>query len=415
MRQVWRKILPFFLLAVFYFLSFNFAAAEDINQQILDLRKQLRELEKQSEKYRGNIVSKQKEAQTLKREIDLLTNQIYKLETEIKITQNRIGSAGLIIADLRDKIFDRQESINRKRRSIGSILGIIHKNDQENLFNIILKNKNLSDFIGQAQQADNLNRSLLAAITVLKNERKELEDNKNELEIKKQELEQLNSVQKNKQFSLSGAKNSKGTLLDRTKGQEAAYQKLLEEVEKKETEFFTALKNLESRALSSGAFIVHVTASGLPPKGAKLFRWPEDDYRLTQGYGYTSYARRGAYGGAPHNGIDIAGGYGTAIRPVAVGKILASGFNHGFGNWVAVRHAYDLVSVYTHLNSPSGLANGTPVAVDDVIGYEGSTGNSTGSHLHLSVYKDFFTYVDEENGQLYFNYFEGSINPLDYL
>lgn len=403
------------LLSIFYFLFSGFVLAEDINQQILDLRKQIEELEKQSEQYRGNIFFKQKEAQSLKREIDILNNQIYRLETQIKITKNQIDSSGLEITDLRGKIYDRQDHITKKSQQVGSILSLIHKNDQENLLQVILKNRNLSDFVGQAQQADNLNRSLLAAITVLKTEREEMEKNKNELEVKKQELETLNTSQKIQQNSLSGTKSSKDTLLTRTKGQEAAYQKLLVEIEKKEAEFFAELKKLEAQALSSGAFIVHVTASGLPPKKTKLFQWPEEDYRITQGYGYTKYARRGAYGGAPHNGIDIASGAGSAIRPVAAGKILASGFNNGFGNWVAVRHAYDLVSVYTHLNVPSGLANGTSVTASDIIGYEGSTGNSTGSHLHLSVYKDFFTYINEKNGQLYFNYFDGSINPLDYL
>lgn len=411
----YRSYFSLLLFFVFYFLPPGFVLAEDINQQILDLRKQIEELVKQSEQYRGNILSKQKEAQSLKREIDILNNQIYRLETQIKITKNQVDSTGLVIGDLREKIVDRQDHISKKTQQVGAILSLIHKNDQENLLNIIIKNRKLSDFVGQAQQADNLNRSLLAAITVLKNEREELEKNKGELENKKQELEVLNSSQKIQQNSLSGTKTSKDTLLTRTKGQEAAYQKLLVEIEKKEAAFFAELKKLEAQALSSGAFIVHVTASGLPSKGTKLFRWPEEDYRITQGYGYTKYARRGAYGGAPHNGIDIASGAGSAIRPVATGKILASGFNNGFGNWVAVRHAYDLVSVYTHLNAPAGLANGTAVTVSDIIGYEGTTGNSTGSHLHLSVYKDFFTYINEKNGQLYFNYFDGSINPLDYL
>ena len=129
----------------------------------------------------------------------------------------------------------------------------------------------------------------------------------------------------------------------------------------------------------------------------------------------TTYARRGAYGGAPHNGVDMAGGYGTAIRSIGDGTILASGFNNGFGNWVSVRHANNLVSVYAHMQSPSGIANTTPVKTGGIIGYEGSTGNSTGSHLHMSLYRDFFTFINEKTGQLNFNYFDGSVNPLDYL
>lgn len=67
------------------------------------------------------------------------------------------------------------------------------------------------------------------------------------------------------------------------------------------------------------------------------------------------------------------------------------------------------------MRSPSGLDNGTAVRKEDIIGFEGATGNSTGSHLHLSLYNEFFTFVNPRNGQLYFNYFDGTLNPLDYL
>ena len=244
-----------------------------------------------------------------------------------------------------------------------------------------------------------------------------MEDNNNQLEQKKTELEALNKKQNDQKASLSGNKTNKSQLLAQTKGQEAQYQKLLNDVERKQNEFFTQLKELEGQALKSGAFIVHVTADATPPKGTKIFKWPEEDFYITQGYGMTSYARRGAYGGAPHNGVDISSGSGSAIGAAADGVILASGVNNGWGNWIAVRHSAlgNLVSVYGHLKAPAALANGTQVSAGAIIGYEGATGNSTGSHLHLSVYRDFFTYINEKNGQLYFNYFDGTLNPLDYL
>ena len=102
---------------------------------------------------------------------------------------------------------------------------------------------------------------------------------------------------------------------------------------------------------------------------------------------------------------------------VADGQISANGKDEGWGNWGAIQHPnqYNLVSIYGHMSALSFLQVGTPVYAGQVIGYEGKTGNVTGSHLHLSVYKDFFTYVNEKKDQLYFNYFEGSVNPLDYL
>jgi len=437
-----RAIVAVFLFSFLYFLfSSSVLAAEDINpvrsgmslaladqppvnltsngidQQILNLRKQIEELNKQAEQYRNNIARKQKEANTLKRQIDILNNQILQLQTKISITERQIESTKLEIADLEGQIFDKQEKINQQKQAIGELLSHLYERDQLSLLAVLLKAPRLSDFMGQAQQEENLNGKLVTLVRELKDKKAALEDNKNQLESKRLELENLNQKQNEQKVSLSESKANKDRLLAQTRGQEAQYQKLLSEVEKKQAQFFAELKKLESQALKSGAFIVHVTADSVPPKGTKVLKWPEEDFYITQSYGMTSYARRGAYGGAPHNGIDISGGYGQPIHPVADGIVLASGLNDGWGNWIAIRHPSlgNLVSLYAHMRSPAALANGTPVSSNSIIGYEGSTGHSTGSHLHLSIYRDFFTYINEKNGQLYFNYFEGTLNPLDYL
>lgn len=397
------------------FVTFFARADEDINQKILDLRKQIEELTKQADQYKDNIAQKQKEANTLQRQIDVLNNQILKLQVKIAITDRQVAETKLEITDLEGQIFDTQEKINHKRQAIGELLSFLYERDQLSLLAVLLKNPQLSSFSSQTQQVQNLNKRLVGLLAELKSEKERLESDKTRLDQKKTELESLNQKQINQRISLSGSKASKDTLLAQTRGQEVKYQKLLSDVEKRKAEFFSELKEFEAKALKTGAFIVHVTADSVPPAGTKIFQWPYEDYTLTQGYGVTAYSRRGVYGGAPHNGIDITAGYGSPIKPVAAGAILASGFNNGWGNWVAVRHTGGLVSLYAHMRSPAGLTNNTPVAASSIIGYEGSTGNSTGSHLHLSIYRDFFTYINKKNGQLYFNYFEGTLNPLDYL
>ena len=158
-----------------------------------------------------------------------------------------------------------------------------------------------------------------------------------------------------KKTSLDQVTKNKDQLLKDTKGQEAQYQKMLVEVERKQSVFFGQLRELETHVIQGGLYIVQVTASSLPKKGTKLFKWPEEGYRLTQGYGCTKYARcgsrRGPYGGSPHNGIDIAAGYGSSIHAIAEGQIIANGKNDGWGNWVAIQHPnqYNLVSIYSHM------------------------------------------------------------------
>lgn len=412
-----RLLKYFFVFFVFYLIFFvgSVKAFDDTSQKILDLRKQIEELTKQAEQYKGTIAQKQKQADTLNKQIDILNSQISQLQLKINITDRRIDTTKIEINSLEGQIFDTTEDINEKKQAIGGLLSLAYERDKLSLLAILIKNPRLSDFTNQAQQAQSLNNQLVALLSELKIQKESLEKDKEQLDAKKSELETLNSKQINQKSVLSGSKSSKDNLLVQTRGQEAKYQQLLNEVEKKKMVFFAELQKFEAEALKNGAFIVHVTAGSIPPKGTKLFQWPYDDYYITQGYGMTAYARRGAYGGAPHNGVDIASGAGSTIRSIGAGAILASGFNSGFGNWVAVLHDRNLVSVYAHMRSPSGLANGTPVTAGSIIGYEGSTGNSTGSHLHLSLYRDFFTYINEKNNQLYFNYFDGTLNPLDYL
>ena len=405
------------LISVWYFSFFSTGvlALDDVSQKILDLRKQIEELTKQAEQYKGTIAEKQKQADTLKRQIDVLNNQIAQLQVRINITDRQVASTKLEITDLEGKIFDAAGKIDEKKQAIGELLSFLYERDHLSLLAILVKSPRLSDFTDEARQTQDLSNKLVSLLVELKAQKEAMEQDKQRLDLKKTELETLNKKQTTQKIALSGNKANKDVLLVKTKGQEAKYQQLLSDVEKKKAQFFSELKGLEEQALRTGAFIVHVTADSVPSRGSKIFQWPYDDYYTSQGYGMTSYARRGAYGGAPHNGIDIVAGYGSPIKSIAGGTILASGFNNGFGNWVAVRHEHNLVSVYAHMRSPSGLANATPVTADSIIGYEGSTGNSSGSHLHLSLYRDFFTYINAKNGQLYFNYFDGSINPLDYL
>lgn len=410
-----RIIFTIFLLATSHYALVATARAQTSEERITELRQQIADLERQAASYKGTIAEEQAKAQTLKRDIGILKSEIGGLETQITLTGKKIDKTEIEITKLGDQIFDTEQSIVKQKETIGRLVLLVNRSDHESLLATLVKNQNLSDFFHQAQYTATMNTQLLGLVGQLQDEKTTLEGSKDQVEGKKRDLETLNREQAARKSSLASTKNQKDTLLVQTKGQEAQYQKMLVDVERRRMEFFTELRKLENEAIAGGLYIVHITASSIPPRGTKLFQWPEDEYRLTQGYGMTKYARRGAYGGAPHNGIDIASGYGTPIKAIGDGEIAANGTNDGWGNWVAVQHPNGMTSVYAHMSALSFMRVGTAVRTGDVIGYEGSTGNASGSHLHLSLYRDFFTYVNEKKNQLYFNYFEGSLNPLDYL
>lgn len=400
----------------------HFAFADANQDKIDQLRAQIQALELQAQQYRGTIAQTQAQANTLKIQIQNLQNQISAINTEILLTGKKIDKTQVEIVGVQDNIVTTQEKIDYQKSSIGQLLLYLAKRDNETLVGVLMKNANLSDYFNQEQYALTVNSSLLRLVEGLNQDQTDLTNQKDDLEDKKKGLQTLKQQENAQRASLAGAQADKNHLLAVTKGQEAQYQKLLIATEQQESTFFNQLRELETHVIQGGLYIVHVTADSNLQKQKGLFSWPESGYRITQSYGCTTYAKcgksRGPYGGAPHNGIDIAAGYGSPIKAIADGEIIANGKNDGWGNWVAIKHPskFNLVSIYGHMSSLSFLQVGTQVIAGQVIGYEGKTGAATGSHLHLSIYKDFFTYVsDKKGGQLYFNYFEGSVNPLDYL
>ncbi len=394
------------------------ASAETNEEKIVELRKKIEELNRQAEQYRGTVLQKQQQAKTLKGQIDLMNSQILRLESEINITEKRITTSEIQISDLEEQIFNTTKSIAQQKAAIGEAMAYLYERDHMSLVAALLKNPSLSDFAQQAQQVSTLNEKLTELLTNLKEQKIKLEEQKIGVEQKKTELEILNDRQAAQRGALQGSKTEKNKLLTTTKGQEAQYQKLLAEVQRQEAAFFEELRKFETDAVNNGKIIAHVTANAVPPRGTKIFSSPyHDSHQTTQGYGMTAYAKRGAYNGAAHNGWDVVSGCASPIFSIGTGKVLASGFNNGFGNWVAIRHdgGGGMVSIYAHMQRGTNRAIGTTVDADTVIGYEGTTGNSTGCHLHLSLYRDFFTYISPKNGQLNFNYFDGSVNPLDYI
>lgn len=109
------------------------------------------------------------------------------------------------------------------------------------------------------------------------------------------------------------------------------------------------------------------------------------DVRISSEFG----PRRNPFGGGyeQHNGIDFPGPQGTPIHVTAPGTVETADWSGGYGYHVIVDHGYGYRTLYAHLSSMA-VAQGDLVERDRVIGYLGSTGRSSGPHLHYTVYRD---------------------------
>jgi murein DD-endopeptidase MepM/ murein hydrolase activator NlpD len=124
------------------------------------------------------------------------------------------------------------------------------------------------------------------------------------------------------------------------------------------------------------------------------FKWPELTFHVTQEWGPTRfvleppYTYHGVYYPHFHGGIDLANGCGTPILAIGTGTVKASGqplwpWDSGYG--VVISHGSGVQSWYWHLKAVVVVRAGQVVSRGQVIGYEGTTGNSTGCHLHMGI------------------------------
>ncbi|HWI02850.1 MAG TPA: M23 family metallopeptidase [Acidimicrobiales bacterium] len=103
--------------------------------------------------------------------------------------------------------------------------------------------------------------------------------------------------------------------------------------------------------------------------------WPTNG-SVTSGFGYRW--------GSLHAGIDIANGTGTPIRAAKAGTVILAGWNGGYGNCIVIDHGGGFSTLYGHMTRLRA-SEGQRVSQGDLIGDMGSTGNSTGSHLHFET------------------------------
>jgi murein DD-endopeptidase MepM/ murein hydrolase activator NlpD len=118
-----------------------------------------------------------------------------------------------------------------------------------------------------------------------------------------------------------------------------------------------------------------------------LMRTPVDGARLSSGFGMRRHPILGY--SRMHKGVDFAAATGTPIYAAGSGRVVSAGRNGGYGNYIRIRHSGEYSTAYAHMSRfANGVRAGARVQQGQVIGYVGTTGRSTGPHLHYEVMRN---------------------------
>lgn len=412
-------------------ISFSFFASAasttigELETKLDTLRQKDAELQKKAQGFRSLVKQTKKEIVGIKTEISGLTYQINSLETEIERTQNDVELVALQIEKLGLEIIKTLDEIGVAKDQTADVIRRLYQSEQVSMAEIVLTGNDFSDFWDQHQYFSSFQTSLNTLIRQMEALKSDLEQKNAEQEEKRVELQNLQKQKEIQQTALDGQRVYQKVLLNQNESEKKQYEANLTQAEGERRKIIEEILNAEEEVKRLRNFDLYFKSGKIPPPGTKLFVWPTISKTLNQRYGATAFARSGVAGYRFHNGIDIDGDIGNPIYAGAPGKIIGKNTGAcanygrlrnfscqgGWGNWIAIKHPNELVTLYTHMTQPSSLPMGKEVAAGDTIGFIGSSGNVTGPHLHFSVYTEFFLVPKGYPG---YNP-EGTLNPLLYL
>lgn len=381
---------------------------DDLKNEIEQRAKEIEKLQQEEDKYKGAISDAHQAADSLDVLVVDFNRQINKLEGDISIKENEIAVGNLKIRQTELEIEDKKEDIKRLREYIAATLRQIYENDDAEVIELIFKYDNFSEFFNQVEYRHLLQEDLNTRLEEIKELKSKLEQEKSDLDDQNEKLNSLKLELENRNIILNDQRDRKRNLLETTRNEEWRYRNLLKSTKENQDAIQHEIFELEDKLRQA------IDESSIPAPRPGVLNWPTEGI-LSQGYGCTRFAKTSNfYPTCFHNGIDIAASYGTLIKSARDGKVLAvQNAPYAYGNWIAIEHDNGLVTLYGHLSLQS-VSVGQEVSGGETLGYMGSTGFSTGSHLHFTVYapKTFSTKPSTIAGTLPIG---ATLNPFDYL
>lgn len=377
------KIISIVCLGIFVLmppLTWATSLIDELRVQIDQKEQEIKKLEAQATAYKKELEGTQAQKNTLANQLKLIQNRISKLRNDISITTAKIENSTLKIEELTLDIEEKENEIDKRKQSLASMIQTLYEYDNESLIEMVLIKNNFSDFLSQVHYLETLQENVHRDLLAFQGLKKQLEYDRTEAEKQRNTLYDLSSQLQGQKQVVDKEKTETDYLLRTTKGQEKQYQALLDDTLKKQAEIQQQIYELEDKLKLA------YDPNSLPQSRSGVLSWPLGGV-LTQGYGYTPYSKK-LYASGFHNGIDIASSYGEPIRAALNGSIIAMGNcgKYAYGRWIAVQHENGLTTLYAHLSGYGVYKVGDSVKTGDIIGYEGSTGYSTGAHLHFGVY-----------------------------
>ena len=322
----------------------------------------------------------------------LLDQKVTNTAAQIKNVEAQIADYAALITQTEAELLDAQQREEAQYELFCTRVRTMEERGKVSYWSVLFKAESFTDLLGRLDIVNEIMDADQAVIDQLQALQVEIEEKKASLEASKAESEAAKADLVAKKTELDAQRKEAIALVNEINDNENEYKETLDELDKEE-ERIQAMIVKKSKELAAQQAAQNGGTSNAALGG---YIWPVSSHYITSTFG--GRASPGGIGSTNHKGIDIGRvGYTTEIHAAKAGTVIVSQYSSSYGNYVVVSHGSGNTTLYAHMSSRK-VSVGAYVNQGDVLGITGSTGHSTGPHLHFEI---------SENGV--------RINPLNYL
>lgn len=359
------------------------ASRGERDPRIDELRDQVGEMTAAEAEALGQLFEIQGKRKELDAQVAVLDAQLGDAQSVLDAAEAAVERLGAEIQTLTARIQENDRAIDDSRAEFVTTIGRLYRGGGS-------ATSGLSAFFDASspREAASASRYLedvsredqreMQRYTVLKIENGELRDERRAQEGAAKAARDVAETERNKVATI---RDERDAVRDQVVTQEQAEQSQLAAIRSKKAEYEAEIKKLEEESRRIEEQLRRSSDPGPAPKGNGQFVKPVNG-PIVSGFGSRVHPVYGTV--RMHQGIDISAGSGTPIRAAGDGVVVSAGWNGGYGNCTIIDHGNGLATLYGHQSS-LGVSAGQTVKTNEVIGYVGSTGLSTGPHLHWEV------------------------------
>lgn len=341
------------------------------------LQQELERIKKEKEDTRKKIEEAKKAETDYMKQVDDIENnlvealaQLDELDKEFKESKSNLDKSTIELVIKNTELSELEKELNEKVEILNTRIASIYKNKNYKVIDLIFGTNSFLKILSKFKFMTLLAKQDIQIMSEVKEKRdetaevkKNIENLKNKQEIQKQKFERLVGKAEEKEYQIEGIYNEKKTLLGKTRANKNVLISMENQLDSKEAEITKKLESLRY-GIAPGILL-------FPIKGI-----------ISSNYGNRLSPITGTM--RFHAGVDVADNSGTPIRAAAGGEILQAGYMTGYGYAILIYHGGGVATFYGHM-SGFAVKQGQQVKKGQIIGYVGSTGWSTGPHLHFEI------------------------------